>query len=97
MLQAACRVFIHILCPDAEISEQCVSTLVHLGWQTMFLVIVTSGCTSSDCCVCVVRDVLCIDLHSATSLQRILFRLREKRAFSVCCLLPSTVRDVQET
>lgn len=67
MLQAACRVPIHILRTAAAIHEQCLLFLIRLGWQTMFRLIVTSECTSGDCCICVVRDALCIDLHSATS------------------------------
>lgn len=67
MLQAACRVPIHILRTAAAIYEQCLLFLVRLGWQMMFRLIVTSECSSGDCCICVVRDALCIDLHSATS------------------------------
>lgn len=96
MLQAACRVSIHILRTAAAISEQCLLFPVRLRWQTMFLLMVTFARTSVDCCVCVVKDAPRLGLHSAASLQRILSGLREKRAFSVCVLL-STVSNVQKT
>lgn len=61
----------------------------------MFLLIGTFGCMSGDSCVGG-------EMHhavslSAASLQRILPKLRENRAFSVCCLLPSAVGQVQKT
>lgn len=67
MLQAACRVSIHILRTVTAISEQCLSSLVPFGWQMMLLLIVTPGCTSGDGCVCVVGDALRTDVHSAAT------------------------------